>query len=132
METIVERCAFLDVHRDTVMACARTPDGSGGRREEVSQFAHDDVAVVVAGGLARRAAGHAGRDGSHGRVLETGSLGPGRRGRSRCGSSTRVTCVTSRAARPMSRMRSGGRSCSSMGWCARRSSHPSRSGSCGT
>ncbi len=38
METIVERCAFLDVHRDTVMACARTPDGDG-RREEVVQFA---------------------------------------------------------------------------------------------
>ncbi len=32
MEVIVERCAFLDVHRDTVMACARTPDGHGGRR----------------------------------------------------------------------------------------------------
>jgi transposase len=29
MEVLVERCAFLDVHRDTVMACARTPDGSG-------------------------------------------------------------------------------------------------------
>jgi transposase len=39
MEVIVERCAFLDVHRDTVMACARTPDGHGGRREEVAQFA---------------------------------------------------------------------------------------------
>jgi len=38
METIVDRCAFLDVHRDTVMACARTSDGSSGRREEVSQF----------------------------------------------------------------------------------------------
>jgi len=38
MERIVERCAFLDVHRDTVMACARTPDGDG-RREEVVQFA---------------------------------------------------------------------------------------------
>jgi transposase len=35
---IVERCAFLDVHRDTVMACARTPDGAGGRREEVTEF----------------------------------------------------------------------------------------------
>ena len=34
----MERCAFLDVHRDTVMACARTPDGAGGRREEVSEF----------------------------------------------------------------------------------------------
>ena len=38
MQVVVERCAFLDVHRDTVMACARTPDGAGGRREEVSEF----------------------------------------------------------------------------------------------
>jgi transposase len=38
MKVIVERCAFLDVHRDTVMACARTPDGEGGRREEVIEF----------------------------------------------------------------------------------------------
>lgn len=38
MEVIVERCAFLDVHRDTVMACARIPDGHGGRREEVVEF----------------------------------------------------------------------------------------------
>ncbi len=30
--------AFLDVHRDTVMACARVPDGAGGRREEVCEF----------------------------------------------------------------------------------------------
>ena len=39
MRVLVERCAFLDVHRDTVMACARTPDGTGGRREEVTEFA---------------------------------------------------------------------------------------------
>jgi transposase len=39
MEVVVERCAFLDVHRDTAMACARTPDGHGGRREEVREFA---------------------------------------------------------------------------------------------
>ena len=38
MQVIVERCAFLDVHRDTVMACARTPDGVGGRLEEVVEF----------------------------------------------------------------------------------------------
>ena len=38
MEVIVERCAFLDVHRDTVVACARTPDPGGGRREEVAEF----------------------------------------------------------------------------------------------
>jgi transposase len=39
MDVVVQRCAFLDVHRDTVMACVRTPDGSGGRREEVAEFA---------------------------------------------------------------------------------------------
>lgn len=38
MKVIVERCAFLDVHRDTVMVCARMPDGAGGRVEEVSEF----------------------------------------------------------------------------------------------
>ena len=38
MDVIVERCAFLDVHRDTAMACARTPDGHGGRREEIVEF----------------------------------------------------------------------------------------------
>ena len=38
MEVVETRCAFLDVHRDTVMACARTPDDSGGRREEVAEF----------------------------------------------------------------------------------------------
>jgi hypothetical protein len=38
MQVVAERCAFLDVHRDTVMACARTPDGAGGRREEVAEF----------------------------------------------------------------------------------------------
>lgn len=38
MKVMVERCAFLDVHRDTVVACARTPEGAGGRREEVAEF----------------------------------------------------------------------------------------------
>jgi transposase len=38
LEVMVERCAFLDVHRDTAVACARTPDGRGGRTEEVAEF----------------------------------------------------------------------------------------------
>ena len=38
MQVVEQRCAFLDVHRDTVMACARLPDGDGGRREEVAEF----------------------------------------------------------------------------------------------
>ena len=38
MQVVEQRIAFLDVHRDTVMACARLPDGKGGRREEVVEF----------------------------------------------------------------------------------------------
>ena len=38
LEVMLERCAFLDVHRDTAVACARTPDGRGGRTEEVAEF----------------------------------------------------------------------------------------------
>ena len=38
MDVIVERCAALDVHKKTVMAAVRAPDGAGGRREEVREF----------------------------------------------------------------------------------------------
>lgn len=39
VEVIVERCAALDVHKDTVMACVRRPAPGGGRRvKEVRQF----------------------------------------------------------------------------------------------
>ena len=39
MIVVEERCAFLDVHRDMVMACARLPDeAGGGSREDVQQF----------------------------------------------------------------------------------------------
>jgi transposase len=36
MDTMVERCAGLDVHKDTVVACVRTP-GRGGRREQTTR-----------------------------------------------------------------------------------------------
>ena len=40
VELIVERCAALDVHKDTVMACARKPGPSGGKRvNEVARSA---------------------------------------------------------------------------------------------
>jgi hypothetical protein len=32
MDIVVERCCGLDVHKDTVVACVRTP-GKGGKRE---------------------------------------------------------------------------------------------------
>jgi len=38
MDTIVSRCAALDVHKDTVMGCVRVPDEFGGRVQEVREF----------------------------------------------------------------------------------------------
>lgn len=36
MDVVVERCAGLDVHKDTVVACLRTP-GKGGSREQTTR-----------------------------------------------------------------------------------------------
>jgi transposase len=38
MQVIVDRCAGLDVHKKTVVACVRTPGAGGGRTEEVRTF----------------------------------------------------------------------------------------------
>ena len=38
METVVSRCAGLDVSKDEVVACVRVPDDKGGRRKEVRTF----------------------------------------------------------------------------------------------
>ena len=38
MEVMVARCAGLDVHKDTVMACVRTPGRGRQRRQEVREF----------------------------------------------------------------------------------------------
>lgn len=38
MDVIVDRCAGLDVHKNTVMAAVRSPDGAGGRSQVVREF----------------------------------------------------------------------------------------------
>jgi hypothetical protein len=38
MDRFVERCAGLDVHKASVKACIRIPDGHGGRRSETRTF----------------------------------------------------------------------------------------------
>lgn len=38
MDVLVERCAGLDVHKDTVMACIRTPGPDGSRSQQSRQF----------------------------------------------------------------------------------------------
>lgn len=39
MDVIVDRCAGLDVHKKTVMATIRIPDGAGGRAQQTREFA---------------------------------------------------------------------------------------------
>ena len=38
MDVIVDRCAGLDVHKNTVMATVRVPDGRGGRSQTTREF----------------------------------------------------------------------------------------------
>jgi transposase len=38
MEIVVERCAGLDVHKDSVVACVRVPGPSGGRETKLASF----------------------------------------------------------------------------------------------
>jgi hypothetical protein len=38
VDTLVERCAGLDVHKDSVTAWVRVPDGHGGRQAETRRF----------------------------------------------------------------------------------------------
>jgi len=38
VDVIVDRCAGLDVHKQTVMACVRSPDAKGGRVSQVREF----------------------------------------------------------------------------------------------
>ena len=57
MNVVVERCAFLDVHSDTVMACARMPDGDGGRREEVTDFGTTTSQLLLTRDVARQLQG---------------------------------------------------------------------------
>jgi transposase len=38
MDVIVERCCGLDVHKDTIVACVRTPGKGGRRQQQVRSF----------------------------------------------------------------------------------------------
>jgi transposase len=38
VDILVERCAALDVHKDTVVACVRLPCSDGGRLQELRAF----------------------------------------------------------------------------------------------
>jgi transposase len=47
MEMLVERCAGLDVHKDSVVACVRVPDGERGRRVETRTFSTTTTGLLL-------------------------------------------------------------------------------------
>jgi transposase len=47
VETLVARCAGLDVHKDSVTACVRVPDGHGGRHGQTRRFTTTTAGLVV-------------------------------------------------------------------------------------
>jgi transposase len=47
MDVIVERCCGLDVHKDTVVACVRTPGSRGQRSQETVTFGATTVELLA-------------------------------------------------------------------------------------
>jgi transposase len=47
MDRLIERCAMLDIHKSQITACARIPDGHGGRRQEVREFGATTSGLLV-------------------------------------------------------------------------------------
>ena len=78
MEVIVSRCAGLDVHKNTVMACVRVPGPNGGRTSDGPPVPHVHRRAAPVAGLVGRRAGQPGGDGGDRGVLETGLARPGR------------------------------------------------------
>ncbi len=46
MNKLIDRCAGLDVHRDTVAACVRVPGEGGERRQQVRTFGTTTAQVL--------------------------------------------------------------------------------------
>lgn len=69
MEVIHSRCAGLDVHKDTVVACARRAKGREVKRRP-GAFPDDDERPLAAGQLAPRRGLHSCGDGGDRGVLE--------------------------------------------------------------
>jgi hypothetical protein len=86
MEVLVDRIAGLDVHKDTVMACVRTP-GAGRKRSQViravrctgrrDRWGHGEQAPEVGRGLPDEAGGGGGADRGTGPGAEQAFCGPG-------------------------------------------------------
>jgi hypothetical protein len=79
MDVLIERCAGLDVHRDTVVATVRRPGPRWCPSVGDADVHHDDRATRSARGSVDRAGGDAGRDGIDRYLLSSGPLRSGGR-----------------------------------------------------
>jgi transposase len=130
MDIVVARCAGLDVHKDTVVACVRTPGSDGQRAEQVRTFGTTTVELLgLRDWLVAEEVSLVGMEstGVYWRcvyyVLED-ALG--------CWLLNARHLRTCPAARPTSPTPPGSASWSSTAWCGPASYRPSRSASCAT
>ena len=72
MDVLIERCAGLDVHRDTVVATVRRPGPGGTRRSETRTFATTTGRLEQMADWLAAEKVDAGRDGIDRRLLEAG------------------------------------------------------------
>ena len=128
METLVERCAGLDVHKDSVTACIRVPDGHGGRQAQTRRFTTTTAGLGLLGEwLASFGVTRVGMESTGCYWKPVWHLLEGQ-----------VECWLLNAShlhhvpgvRPMWPTRPGSPSWSSTGWSAPASCRPARSGSC--
>jgi transposase len=49
VDRFIERCAGLDVHKASVKACVRIPDGHGGRHSQTRTFRTTTAGLVLLG-----------------------------------------------------------------------------------
>ncbi len=47
MNRLIERCAMLDIHKSSLTACVRVPDGKGGRRQEFCELPNTTAGLIT-------------------------------------------------------------------------------------
>ena len=75
MDVLYPRCAGLDVHKDTVVACSRVAS-DGAAKSEVRSFDTTTAGLLALSGLAGGERLHPCRDGGNRRLLEAGLAHP--------------------------------------------------------
>ena len=130
MEVMFDRVAGLDVGKETVTVCLRTPGPQRWAAQRDADVQNDNRVVAGDAGLAGRGRGEHRGDGVHVGVLEATVLLP-RRGHGGVAAERGAHEGGARAGRAMFGTRNGSRSCWSTACWRRRSCRHRRSAGCG-